>query len=294
MVEPPFQHDEAAVSDHEIVIAPNRSWLAIDWRELWEYRDLLFLLVRRDFVAKYKQTILGPLWFIIQPLLMTVVFTVIFGNIAKISTDELPGPLFYLANLVLWGYFAQNLGVASAIFTTNAYLFTKVYFPRLIVPGAAAVSSLFGSAIQLVTFLGFLFYYNLFTAAGALISIRWEVILLPLVVLQMIVMSLGVSLWMSSLTAKYRDFTHLMGFLTQIWMYCTPVVFPLSEVRESLRWLFWLNPMTAVIEWFRYAFLGNGVVTGSGYILSVVISLILFVTGVMVFNRTARKFVDTV
>lgn len=286
--------NEDTFDDHEIVIEPNRNWLAIEWRELWDYRDLLYLLVRRDFVSRYKQTILGPLWFVLQPLLMTVVFTVIFDRVARIPTDGLPPVLFYFSGLVTWGYFSQNLTSASTTFTTNAYLFTKVFFPRLIVPAAAAVSNLFGLAIQFATFLVFFVWFRFFTEAGNMITIRWEAVFLPVLVLHMMVLSLGVSLWMSSLTAKYRDFSHLMTFLTQLWMYATPIVIPLSKFPEQWRWVAYVNPMTAVIEFFRYAFLGQGTPEPITIVSSVTFALVVFVTGVMYFNRTARTFVDTV
>ena len=286
--------DEMAFAGHEIVIEPNRSWLTIDWRELWEYRDLLVLLVRRDFVARYKQTILGPLWFILQPLLMTIVFTVIFDRVARIPTDGLPPVIFYFSGLVTWGYFSQNLNSASTTFTTNAYLFTKVFFPRLIVPAAAAVSNLFGFAIQFLTFLAFFVWFRFFTGVGDAITIRWEAVFLPVLILHMMVLSLGVSLWMSSLTAKYRDFSHLMTFLTQLWMYATPIVIPLSSFPEKWRWVAYMNPMTAVVEFFRYAFLGQGTPDPISIGFSVAFAFVVFVTGVMYFNRTARTFVDTV
>ncbi|MEP6670110.1 MAG: ABC transporter permease [Chthoniobacter sp.] len=285
---------EESLSPHETVVQAGQPWFHVDWGELWDYRDLIYLLVRRDFVSKYKQTVLGPVWFILQPLLMTAVFTVIFGVVANISTDGLPKTLFYFSGMVMWSYFAQNLNTATTIFTTNAYLFTKVYFPRLVVPLATALSNLFSFAIQFVTFLAFYAWFKLFTAAGAEIMIRPAALLLPLELIHLIVLSLAVSLWMSALTAKYRDFTHLMAFIAQIWLYVTPVVIPISSFPKAWRWVPAVNPMTALVEWFRYAFLGRGTVTLQSIGLSVAITVVLFVSGVAFYQRTARTFADTV
>jgi lipopolysaccharide transport system permease protein len=279
---------------HETVIQPGQPWLRGASRELWEYRDLIYLLVRRDFVSKYKQTILGPLWFLLQPLLMTAVFTVVFGIVADISTDGLPKILFYFSGMVMWSYFAQNLTTATTIFTTNAYLFTKVYFPRLIVPLSAALSNLFAFAIQFVMFFAFFAWFKLFSAAGANIAVRPAALLLPLELVHLIVLSLGVSLWMSALTAKYRDFSHLMAFIAQLWLYVTPVVIPISQFPRNWQWVPAINPMTALVEWFRYAFLGKGTVTLSSVSLSVGLTLFLFISGVAFYQRTARTFADTV
>ena len=285
---------EVPHSSHETIIESGQPWFHLAWRDLWEYRDLIYLLVRRDFVSKYKQTVLGPVWFILQPLLMTAVFTVIFGIVANISTDGVPKTLFYFSGMVMWGYFAQNLNTATTIFTTNAYLFTKVYFPRLIVPLATALSNLLAFAIQFATFLAFFAWFKLFAASGGSITIRPSALLLPLELLHLIVLSLAVSLWMSALTAKYRDFTHLMSFVAQIWFYLTPVVIPISEFPKNWQWVPFINPMTALVEWFRYAFLGRGTITPASVSLSVAITLVLFVTGVGFYQRTARTFADTV
>ena len=281
-------------SDYCVVIEPNRSWFRLPWRDLLHYRDLWFLLVRRDFVAKYKQTILGPAWFIIQPLLMTLMFTVVFGRIAKIPTDGLPGMLFYLCGMLAWTYFAECIRGTSTIFVTNANLFGKVYFPRLVVPLAVVTSNLIAFAIQLATFIGFWLYFKFFTPAGDHFALTPYLFALPLLLLQTAAIGLGVGLWMSSLTAKFRDFTHLTGFLTQLWMYATPVVYPLSEVPQRWRWVVSLNPMTGIVETYRYAFLGAGTVE-PGYLAgSAVATVVLLVSGVLLFSRTERTFIDTV
>lgn len=281
-------------STYELRLRPTRGWIKIDWRGIWDYRDLLFLLVRRDFVSRYKQTVLGPLWFIIQPLVTTIVFTVLFGNIARISTDGLPPMLFYLCGMLGWNYFASNFGSTSTTLVNNAGLFGKVYFPRLIVPLSTVVSNLFAFGIQLGVLLIFWVYFKVFTGAGALFGVRWEVMLLPLLVVQIAALSLGVGLWMAALTAKYRDFTHLAGFLIQIWMYATPVIFPLSIIPEKWRWLVILNPMTMPVEASRLMFLGQGSVEPLYMVLSIILSAVVLLSGLLIFQKIESTFVDTV
>ena len=282
------------MTNYEQIIQPTRGWRVIDWRALVHYRDLLYLMVRRDFVAKYKQTVLGPAWFIIQPLITTLMFTVVFGKIAKIPTDGIPGQVFYLCNLLAWTYFSQSLPTIATSLITNAGLFTKVYFPRLIVPLAALVSNLLAFGLQLVTFLGFYFYFKFATPEGAGIHANLTLLALPLLILHTALISLGFGLWLAALTAKYRDFTHLMAFLVQLWMYATPVILPLRLVPEKLRLVFALNPMTAVVESFRYAFFSHATVN-AGYLgLSVAITLVVLISGLLVFSRVEKTFVDVV
>ena len=281
-------------SDYCVVIEPNRSWFRLPWRDLLHYRDLWFLMVRRDFVAKYKQTVLGPLWFIIQPLFTTLMFTVVFGRIAKIPTDGLPPMLFYLCGTLAWGYFAQCVNGTSTIFVGNARLFGKVYFPRLIVPLATVTSGLFSFVIQLCTFLGFWIFFKFFTDAGANFTVTPYLFALPLLLLQSAATGLGVGLWMSSLTAKYRDFSHLTSFMTQLWMYATPIVYPLSEVPERWRWVVRINPMTGIVETYRYAFLGAGSMDLPTMLASGLLTVFVLVSGVLLFARTERTFIDTV
>ena len=281
-------------NNYELVIQPRRSWFHVDWRELLHYRDLLYLLVRRDFVAQYKQTVLGPMWFILQPLLTTLVFTVIFGRVAKIPTDGLPPLLFYLCGMLAWNYFSGCLGATSITFLTNAAIFGKVYIPLLIVPLSVVISKLIGFAIQLATFLCFLAYYKLFTAAGGALHPGLGFLLLPLLLLQSAATSLGVGFWISALTTKYRDFVHVSSFLTQLWMYGTPVVFPLSVISEKWRWVICLNPMTGVVELYRYCLLGVGTVDPGYTGLSVLTSVVLLLSGLFAFTRAERTFIDTV
>lgn len=282
------------LSNYEVVIEPNQSWLRIDWQQIWEYRDLLGLLVRREFLWKYKQTILGPLWFVLQPLLKTIVFTVIFGRVAQISTDGLPPLLFYLCGLLGWTYLEQNLTTGGTIFTTNAYIFGKVYFPRLVMPLSLIVSNLFALGLQFISFLSFYFYFKFFTTTGAAFAMQPNAVLVPLLVIQVGALSLGVCLWMSSLTAKYRDLIHLLQFLIQLWMFATPIIFPLSKVKAEYRWIMNLNPMTAIVESFRYCLLGTGAVTPLTMLISIGLTLVICISGILMFQRTERTFIDTV
>jgi len=277
----------------EIVLRPDTGWRSVELASIWQYRDLLSLLVWRDFVSKYKQTVLGPLWFIIQPLSMTLVFTVIFGKVAGLSTDGLPPVLFYLCGQLGWNYFSQNFSSNSATFVTNAGLFGKVYFPRLIVPLAALVSNLFAFAIQVATFLCFYLYFKYGRGAGGF-GMDWRVVLLPLLVLQTAVLSLGVGLVMSALTAKYRDLTHLSALLIQVWMYATPVIYPLSEFPVRWRWVAALNPMTPIVEAFRLVLLGVGTVTPLHIVSSIATTVAVAVAGLMLFSRVEKTFVDIV
>ena len=283
-----------APSNYEIVICPTRGWLQLNLGEIWQYRDLLFLLVHRDFVAKYKQTILGPAWFVLQPLLTTVVFSIVFGEIAKIPTDDLPRMLFYLAGLLGWNYFAQTFQSTSGTLVANAGIFGKVYFPRLVVPLSAVISNLFAFALQLATLLAVWIYFKLFTSAGGLFGFSASIVWFPLVLLQVAALSLGVGLWLSALTAKYRDFTFLSGFIIQIWMYATPVIYPLSQIPEKWRWIAVLNPMTMPVEAIRIMFLGQGTVVGAYVLLSLSITVLLLLSGILVFSKVEKTFIDTV
>lgn len=278
----------------KIIIQPNRSWFHIDLQGIWDYRYLLTLLVRRDFVAKYKQTVLGPLWFVIQPLILTLVFTVIFGMVARLPTDGMPPMLFYLCGLLSWTYFANCLNATSTSLTSNASLFGKVYFPRLVVPISVVISNLFTFAIHLFTFLAFYVYFKFFTAAGADIHPNSFLFVLPLLLLQTAVLALGVGLWLSALTAKYRDFLFLAGFLTQLWMYATPIIYPLSLVPEKWRLIAVINPMVSIVESYKHAFFGTGVIELNYLLISVGITVIIFLTGILAFNKAERTFIDTV
>jgi lipopolysaccharide transport system permease protein len=281
-------------SDYELVIRPTRGWVHLNLADIWRYRDLLLLLVHRDFVAKYKQTILGPAWFILQPLLMTIVFTVIFGAVINIPTDGLPPVLFYFAGLLGWNYFAQTFQNTSGTLVNNAGLFGKVYFPRLIVPLAAVISNCMAFGLQLATFLCIWAYFKIFTGAGATFGASLAIVWLPLILLQIAALSFGVGLWLSAMTAKYRDFTFLSGFIIQLWMYATPVIYPLSQIPEKWRWLAVLNPMAMPVETIKYMFLGQAVIMPVYVAVSVGMTVLLLLSGLLVFNKVEKTFVDTV
>lgn len=275
----------------DIVIRPAVGWLDIHLAELWRYRDLVMLFVRRDFVAVYKQTVLGPLWYLIQPLMTTLVFTVIFGKVAKIPTDGLPPMLFYLAGVVGWRYFADCLSKTSNTFIGNKHIFGKVYFPRLAVPISIVISNLISFGIQLVLFLGFVAYYYF---NGAPVHPQSVLLFVPLLILQMAALGLGFGIIVSALTTKYRDLAQVVGFGVQLWMYATPIVYPSSQIPEKYQWLLVLNPMAPVIEMFRYAFLGAGTFRYTDLAISNVITLTVLVIGIVIFSRIEKNFMDTV
>lgn len=284
----------APALQRRIVIRPDQSWLTIDAAGLWQYRDLLVLLVQRDFTARYQQTILGPAWFIINPLINAAVFTILFSRIIGIPTDGIPPMLFYLGGQLAWNYFANVLGATGNSLTGNAAIFSKVYFPRLIPPLALCASGLIAFFIQLGVFLAFWLYYFLFTPFGAAFQFTWSFALLPLLLLQTAALGLGVGLILSALTAKYRDLQQLTSYLLQIWMYATPVIYPLSRIPEDWRWLVNLNPMTAIVELTRVNLLGVGSVTPAGLALSLLVTVALLAVGLLFYQRMARTFVDTV
>lgn len=278
----------------EVIIRPHQGWLRIDFRGLYEYRDLLSVMVRRDFTSKYKQTVLGPAWFFINPLITTIVFTLIFNQILGVPTDGVPPMLFYLCGNLAWSYFSNVLGGTSNALAGNAHLFAKVYFPRLIPPLVLTISALLALGIQLSTFLVAYGQHSLSDARPLVQgpSLAW--LLFPFLVVHMAMLALGVGLLLSTLTAKYRDFQHLQGFLLQMWMYATPVIYPLSQIPEKWRWIASINPMTAIVEASRKVFLGVGVVEPGAYATSFIISLAIFILGILLYQRAARTFIDTV
>ena len=277
--------------DWDINIKPRSGLFEIDFKEIWRYRDLLMMYVKRDIITQYKQTILGPLWFFIQPILTTIMFGVVFGGIAHISTDGLPQPLFYLAGICIWNYFADCLNKTSTTFTTNQDIFGKVYFPRLIVPLSLAISNLVRFSIQLLLFIAVYLFYIF---KGISIAPNIYLLLLPVLVLILAGLSLGFGILFSSLTTKYRDLTILLQFVVHLWMYATPVIYPLSTMKPQRQWIMALNPLTSVVETFKYATLGHGTFkwTQLGYSFGFMVTL-MFV-GILVFNRVQRSFMDTV
>jgi len=275
----------------DLIITPRKKWYDLQLADVWRYRDLIALFVRRDFVSRYKQTILGPLWFLIQPLLTSVVFTVIFGNIAQLPTDGLPQLLFYMSGNVLWGYFSNCLTSTSNTFVANARLFGKVYFPRLVMPISTVISNLITFAIQFVFFLGFYLYFFL---SGADITLTTWAFSLPLLILLMAGLGLGFGIIISSLTTKYRDLSYLVSFGVSLWMYATPVIIPVSSIPERWRWVVDVNPVTPIIETFRAGFLGAGDASWSRLGYSAAFMLVVMFIGVVIFNRVEKTFIDTV
>ncbi|MCQ2273999.1 MAG: ABC transporter permease [Bacteroidales bacterium] len=280
------------------VIKPKDKLLAVDVKELWRYRDLFTLFVKRDITTQYKQTVLGPLWFIVQPAMTVIMYMVVFGGIAGIDTDGIPQPLFYLAGTCMWQYFSDCLGKTSNTFVSNSGLFGKVYFPRLITPLSNVTSNLMRFGIQ---FGLFLIVYIVLAIIGCTAHLTWYVLLFPLLVVMMAGLALGFGVVISSMTTKYRDLQILFSFLTSLWMYATPIVYPLSRVEGKivmgfdLHTIMCLNPVTPVMETFKHGFLGAGEFIGWGWLAySFVFMLVLLSLGVVVFNRTQKSFMDTV
>lgn len=285
-----MNHDDA-LKEWDLVIEPQTSLFELNLKDVWRYRDLLWLLVKRDFVSFYKQTILGPLWFFIQPLFTTIIFTFIFGNLAGLSTDGLPQPLFYMAGITAWNYFADCLTKTSTVFRDNANIFGKVYFPRLIMPLSIVVSNLVRFGVQMLLFFMMMAYY---AYTGGSFAPNAYVLLFPILVLQMALLGLGLGLVITALTTKYRDLAFLISFGVQLMMYATTVIYPLSAAPANYKWLIELNPMTGIIEAFRFGFLGQGELAFSSCGYSVAFTLVALVLGVIIFNKTEKTFVDTV
>lgn len=280
--------------DWDMIIQPQSSLFDLKLKEVWHYRDLLLLLVRRDFVSAYKQTILGPLWFFIQPLFTTVIYTFIFGNLAGISTDGIPAPLFYLAGITAWNYFAECLTKTSTVFKDNASVFGKVYFPRLIMPISIVFSNLVRFGVQMLLFFFMMAYYGI---KGSSLHINAFACLFPLLVVLMALLGLGTGMIVSALTTKYRDLVFLVTFGVQLLMYATTVIYPLSEAVKKYpqySWLFSLNPMTPVIETFRYGFLGQGTFSWTSLGICSVVTIVICALGILIFNKVEKNFIDTI
>jgi lipopolysaccharide transport system permease protein len=276
----------------DLVIEPQRSLFSLNLRDVWRYRDLLGLLVRRDFVSFYKQTILGPLWFFIQPLFTTITFTFIFGNLAGISTDGLPQPLFYMSGIVAWNYFADCLTKTSSVFKDNAGIFGKVYFPRLIMPLSIVASNLVKLSVQLLMFLILFLYFIIKKEFNPQLS--FNLFLFPLFLLLMAGLGLGLGMIISALTTKYRDLTFLISFGVQLFMYATPVIYPLSAAPEKYKAIITLNPMSPIIEGIRYSLLGKGLFSVESAIYVTIVTCFILIAGIVIFNRVEKNFVDTV
>ena len=274
------------------VIKPHNKLWEVDFKELWRYRDLFMMYVKRDIITMYKQTILGPLWFVIQPALTTIMYMVVFGGIAGISTDGIPQPLFYLSGICVWQYFADCLNKTSSTFVNNQGVFGKVYFSRLVAPLSTIVSGLVKLGIQILLFL---IVYIYFLAIGTSVSPNWALSLFPLLVIMIAGLSLGFGIIISSLTTKYRDLTILFTFIVQLWMYGTPVIYPLSSIPEGkIKMLMQLNPVTPIVETFKYGTLGTGEFSWNMLGYSFCFMLVVLSIGIVLFNKVQRSFMDTV
>jgi len=277
---------------YKMIITPHQKLWSVDFREIWRYRDLIELFVKRNIVVQYKQTILGPLWYLVQPILTVIMNMVVFGSIAKMSTDGVPQALFYMAGNVCWFYFSDCLNQTSSTFTANQAMFGKVYFPRLVVPIATVLSNLLRFGIQLGLFVAF---YLWFFFSGSDICPNWAILLVPVFVLMIAGLGLGFGILVSSMTTKYRDLTILFTFIVQLWMYATPIVYPISMVtNDTLRTIIMANPMTSIIEAFKYATLGQGYFSWFALGYSFAFMIILLVLGIVVFNKVQCSFMDTV
>lgn len=275
-----------------LIITPHQKLWSVDFKEIWRYRDLIALFVHRNIVVQYKQTILGPLWYIVQPVLTVIMNMVVFGGIAKMSTDGIPQPLFYMAGNVCWFYFSDCLNQTSSTFIANQGMFGKVYFPRLVVPIATVVSNLLRFGIQLLLFTAIYLY---FVARGTDVTPHWQLVLLPVFIIMIAGLGLGFGILVSSMTTKYRDLTILFSFIVSLWMYGTPIVYPISMVtNDTLRTIIMLNPMTSIIEAFKYASLGQGYFSWWALGYSFIFMCVLLLLGIVIFNKVQRSFMDTV
>lgn len=273
-------------------ITAKRRWFDLNLKELWRYRDLITLFTKRDFILIYKQTILGPAWIVLQPLMTTLIYTVVFGGIAGISTDGAPQLLFYMGGSAVWGFFASCLNKTSTTFVSNAAVYGKVYFPRLVTPISNVLSAAVNFGVQFAMFLAFWVYYVI---TGQVTPNYWGIALLPLVLLYLGLLSLGLGIIISSMTTKYRDLTLLVTFGVQLWMYITPVVYPISTMGDGLlRTLVMLNPVTCAVEAFRWMFLGAGVMDPINWAVSTLVMVLVVFFGVLIFNRVEKTFMDTV
>jgi lipopolysaccharide transport system permease protein len=287
--------DNQESQNWDLIIKGHSSLFDLNFSDLWRYRDLLAMFVRRDFVSFYKQTILGPLWFFIQPIFTTIVFSFVFGNLAGISTDGIPSYLFYLTGITSWQYFSECLTKTSTVFRDNANIFGKVYFPRLIMPISIVVSNLVRFGVQLLLMICMMVYFYFFPIQGTSFEVTSGIFLFPLLVILMALLGLGLGLIITAMTTKYRDLTFLVTFGVQLLMYATTVIYPLSYAKEKgYSTIVELNPMTGIIEAFRYAFLGKGEFTLVSIGYSIVVTLIILFLGIIIFNKTEKNFVDTI
>lgn len=285
-------NQEPKLLDEWDILIQNKSKLIdLKIKEIWSYRDLLLLFVKRDFISFYKQTILGPLWFFIQPVFTTIVYVFIFGNLAKISTDGIPQILFYMSGITAWNYFADCITKTSTVFRDNSNIFGKVYFPRLIIPLSIVVSNLLRFTAQFILFLLTLIYFKI---SGSFIEINYAIIFFPFLLLLMAMYGLGLGLLISAMTTKYRDLSFLVAFGIQLLMYATTVIYPLSVVPIKYRIIVMANPLTSIIELFRLGFLGKGYFSIDSFLYSISITIFIFLIGIIIFNKTEKTFIDTI
>jgi len=285
---------ESEKEQWDIVIKPKSKTFSLNYGEVWKYRDLVKMYIRRDIVTQYKQTVLGPLWYVIQPLFTSFMYLIVFGGIANIPTDGIPHMVFYMSGLLCWNYFSECLGRGSSTFGGNAAVFSKVYFPRLVVPLSGIISGLVRFGIQFALFIGIYIYYYY---QGTNMVPNATVLLFPLLVIMSALMGLGFGIIISSLTVKYRDLAILFGFVTYLWMYATPIIYPLSAIPnkiKSFRWIVELNPMTSIVETMRYSFTGEGAFSWLALAYSGVVTIIVVIVGSWIFNKMERKFIDIV
>lgn len=275
------------------VIKPKKKWLDVDLKGIWRYRDLYVMYIKRDIVTKYKQTILGPLWYVIQPIFTTIMYMFVFGGLAGISTDGAPQPLFYMAGIVLWGYFNDSFTVSNDVFYANSGVFGKVYFPRLIVPLSGITSNLLKMLIQLSLFI-IVYIYYFFTLENNTLSPNWSLLLFPFYILLIGLHAMSWGLIISSMTTKYRDMKFLVQFGIQLFMYATPVIYPLSAAPEKYRAILELNPLTPIFEAFKYGCLGCGSLDWGGLLYSTLFLCVTLFLSVIVFTRVERNFMDTI
>jgi lipopolysaccharide transport system permease protein len=277
--------------DWDVIIEPKSGFLLLNSKELWRYRDLITMFVKRDVVTLYKQTILGPIWFVLQPIMTTIIYMFVFGGIAQISTDGAPQILFYLSGITIWNYFADTFNATSQTFKTNEQIFGKVYFPRLVMPISKVIGGLIKFGIQFGLFLT---VYAIIGFQGGEIYPNWTLVLLPLLLIYMAGFGMGAGILFTSLTAKYRDLNFLLAFIVQLLMYASAVIFPLSAVPEKYQTIILLNPFVHIIEAFKYMFLGVGHISFNGLLYTGIVMLITLLVGVLIFNKTEKSFVDTV
>jgi lipopolysaccharide transport system permease protein len=273
------------------VIGPQKGRFSLNLKEVWRYRDLLTLFVKKDIITVYKQTVLGPIWFLLQPIMTTIIFTFIFGTVAKIKTDDIPTGIFYMGSLTMWNYFSDTLNVTSKTFSDNASVFGKVYFPRIILPLSKVLSGMVKLGIQFSLFFIMWVYYTFVTHQ---VHPNAALFLFPLLLLTLSLLSLGFGIIVTSMTTKYRDLAFLIGFGVQLWQYGTPIIYPLSGQPPRIQFWLLLNPLTSIVEAFKYGFLGKGVFSPGWLCYSACFTIAILLTGIFVFNRVEKKFIDTV